>query len=160
MSKYAANTEVSQEKSRMEIEGTLRRYGADAFSYGWAEQSAVIAFRAKDRQVRFEIGMPDRNDPQFQTYRRGNSTYSRTPEAAIGQWEQACRQKWRALSLVVKAKLEAVDAGISEFEEEFLAHIVLPDGSTVGKQIAPYIEQAYSDGQMPKFLMLTAGAGE
>lgn len=160
MGQYAANTAVSQEKSRAEIETTLRRYGADAFSYGWAEQSAVIAFRAQNRQVRFEIAMPDRNDPKFKTYKRGYNVHYRTPEAAIAQWEQACKQRWRALALVVKAKLEAVDAGISEFEEEFLAHIVLPDGSTVGKQIAPYIEKAYVDGQMPKFLMLTAGAGE
>jgi hypothetical protein len=32
---YAANTTVAPEKSRAEIERTLRRYGADAFSYGY-----------------------------------------------------------------------------------------------------------------------------
>ena len=29
----------------------------------------------------------------------------------LKHWEQACRQKWRALALVIKAKLEAVAAG-------------------------------------------------
>jgi hypothetical protein len=159
MGKYAANTEVSQEKSRAEIETTLRRYGADAFSYGWEEERAMIAFRADNRHVKFVISMPDRNDPQFKTYKRGYSTYNRTPEAAYTQWEQACRQRWRALALVVKAKLEAVDAGISEFEEEFLAYIVLPDGSTVASQIRPHIEQAYMSGKMPKLLLGPATIG-
>jgi hypothetical protein len=158
--KYAENTEVSQEKSRAEIETTLRRYGADAFSYGWEESRAVIAFRAKNRQIRFVITMPDRNDPKFKEYKRGYNTHFRTPEASYEMWEKAARQRWRALALVVKAKLEAVDAGISEFEEEFLAHIVLPDGSTVGTQIKPHIEKAYMSGTMPKFLMLGAAPEE
>lgn len=157
MAKYAANTEVSAEKSRMEIESTLRRYGADAFSYGWEETKAVIMFRAKNRHVRFIVGLPDRNSEDFKYYYRGRSCYERTDDAALKQWEQACRQKWRALALMVKAKLEAVDAGISEFEEEFLAHIVLPDGTTVGSQVRPHIEKAYMSGEMPTHLLLTAG---
>ena len=64
----------------------------------------------------------------------------------------ACRQTWRALALVVKAKLEAVDAGITVFEEEFLAHIVLPDGRTVGQFTLPQVESAYLTGKMPKLL--------
>lgn len=137
----------------MEIESTLSRYGADAFSYGWEESRALIAFRANGRQIRFEITMPDRTDRKFTHYKRGSMLYSRTESAATAEWEQAKRQRWRALALVVKAKLEAVDAGISEFEEEFLAHIVLPDGSTVGKQIAPHIAAAYESGQMPRLLL-------
>src|SRR5687767_7806360 len=129
MAKYAENTTVPQEKSRSEIETTLRRYGADAFSYGWENTQAVIAFRAQNRQIRFIIDMPDRRDPKFNEYKQGSSTYSRTESAAYELWEKATRQRWRALALVVKAKLEAVESGISEFEEEFLAHIVLPDGS-------------------------------
>jgi hypothetical protein len=156
MGRYAEDTKVSQEQSRAEIETTLRRYGADAFSYGWEDSRAMIAFRANSRHIKFEIQMPDRNDPQFHEYKRGKNTHTREPEVAYELWEKAARQRWRALALVVKAKLEAVDAGISEFEEEFLAHIVLPDGSTVGKQIKPHIEKAYMSGTMPKFLMLGA----
>ncbi len=68
------------------------------------------------------------------------------------EWEQACRQKWRALYLVIKAKLEAVESGISCFEDEFLANIVLPDGSLVGNFMRPQIEQVYSSGNMPALL--------
>lgn len=159
MAKYANKTEVSQEKSRMEIEQTLRRYGADAFSYGWQESSAMIAFRACDRHVRFTISMPVKGDEEFTHYKRGSSVHERTAEAAEREWEQACRQRWRALALVVKAKLEAVDTGISEFESEFLANIVLPNGDTVAEQIKPYIQQAYIEGRMlDRPLLLSAGA--
>lgn len=157
MAKYAATTEVSVEKSRMEIETTLRRYGADAFSYGWEEMKAVVMFRAHNRHVRFLVKLPDRDSDEFKFYYRGSNRHERTPEAAHNQWEQACRQKWRALVLVVKAKLEAVDAGISEFEEEFLANIVLPEGGTVGQFIRPRIEEAYLSGKTPPFLMLGSG---
>ncbi|MBV9217369.1 MAG: hypothetical protein JO053_14465 [Acidobacteria bacterium] len=154
MGQYAQNTEVSQEKSRAEIETTLRRYGADAFSYGWEEGRAVIAFRANDRHIRFVLPMPDRNDEKFTHYRHSSGRMKpRAESAAYSAWEQASRQRWRALNLVVKAKLEAVECGISEFEEEFLAHIILPDGTTVGEQILPHVQKAYIDGKMPRLLL-------
>lgn len=45
------------------------------------------------------------------------------------------RQRWRALLLTVKAKLEAVECGISTLEQEFLAFIVLPNSMTLGDWI-------------------------
>ena len=58
----------------------------------------------------------------------------------------------RALLLVTKAKLEAVAAGVSIFEEEFLANIVLPDGSLVGHQARVALAAAYEGREMPPLL--------
>lgn len=156
MPRYAADTEVSVEKSRMEIERTLSRYGADAFGYFTesAPPRAVIAFRFASRQIRFAITLPDKTRRDFTHHSRG----MRTPEAALGMWEQACRQRWRALALVIKAKLEAVEAGISTTEDEFLAHTVLPDGQTVGEWIKPQVDRAYEIGAMPTHLLLDGPA--
>jgi hypothetical protein len=52
------------------------------------------------------------------------------------------------LALVIKAKLEAVASGITTFEDEFMAHIMMPDGLTVGKHIKPTIAAAYASGKM------------
>jgi hypothetical protein len=52
-----------------------------------------------------------------------------------------------------------VESGISTFEQEFLAHIILPDNSTVGDWIGPQIEQAYETGAMPPMLP-ALGAGD
>ena len=152
---YAANTTVSTEKSRAEIERTLTRYGADQFAYGWSGDQAMVGFTFEGRQIRFTLNMPNRDAREFTHHARGK----RTAESAYNQWEQACRQRWRALVLVVKAKLEAVEAGISSFETEFLGHIVLPDGSTVGEWMGPQIETAYDTGRMPAMLP-ALGTGE
>lgn len=141
---YAASTSVSAEQSRNEIERTLKRYGADAFGYMATRDKAAIEFALGGRRLRFVLSMPDADALEFTTHSRGR----RTAEAALKLWEQATRQRWRALALVVKAKLEAVDAGISELEDEFLANIVLPSGRTVAEDIRPGIELAYAEGRV------------
>ena len=151
--RYAASTEVSAEKSRAEIETTLRRYGADQFIYGWQEGSAVIGFRAKGRQIKFILPQPKQDEKRFTHSSRG----MRSPEVARSAWEQACRQSWRALALVIKAKLEAVEAGITCFEDEFLAHIILPNGQPVGQWFRPQLALAYEQGAMPPLLPAPEG---
>ena len=76
----------------------------------------------------------------------------RTESKAFAAWEQACRQRWLSLALVIKAKLEAVVTGITVFEDEFMAHIVLPDGQTVDEYMRPQIAVAYEKDSMPKLL--------
>ena len=146
---YAENTSVSTEKSRAEIERTLQRYGADQFMYGWDQERAVVGFRMVGRQIKFLLPMPDKNSKEFTSTPTGKT---RKETQAYAAWEQACRQKWRALSLVIKAKLEAVEAGIAIFEDEFMANIVLPNGSTVSEFMLPQITTAYESGEMPKML--------
>lgn len=150
MPTYAENTAVSSDRSRAEIERTLQRFGADQFMYGWSGTEAVIAFHANGRRVQFRLPMPDRNDRTFtHTPQRGNRRSDAQIEAAF---EQAVRQRWRALALVIKAKLEAVEAGITEFEDEFLAHIMLPDGTTAGQWLRPQIAASYESNTMPALL--------
>ncbi|MCB1902150.1 MAG: hypothetical protein KDH16_22865 [Rhodocyclaceae bacterium] len=145
---YAQNTTVPVERSRAELERTLSRYGASAFGYMTNADTARIFFEANGRRILFELALPDRNDREFTHHSRGE----RTAAQAEAMWEQACRQKWRALNLVVKAKLEAVDAGISEFEDEFLANILLPSGQTMGDVARPAIAHAYDTGTMPALM--------
>lgn len=149
MRRYAQDTDVSSDRSRAEIERTLTRYGASAFMYGWQEDKAVIGFQAHGRLLRFNLPMPAKD---MQRYVKDGNNRVRTPERRLAAWEQDARQRWRALALCIKAKLEAVEAGISEFESEFLANIVLPNGQTMATHSKPLIEKAYSTGQMPKLL--------
>lgn len=146
MAQFASETTVTSEKSRMEIEATLRRYGADSFGYMSDPGRAMVAFAAHNRRIRFEIKLPQFDDDEFK-WTSHKSRQRRSPEAQKKAHEQGVRQRWRALALVVKAKLEAVDAGISTFEEEFMAHIVLPDGSTMADKALPYIAEAYASGK-------------
>lgn len=149
MSRFAENTSVSVANSKAEIERTLERYGASQFMSGWTQDKAVIGFTMESRQVRFVLAMPSREDAEFAQTPTGKE---RSEAAAYKAWEQACRQRWRALALVVKAKLEAVESGISVFEDEFMANIVMPNGRTVSEEVRPLIANAYATGNMPNLL--------
>ena len=155
MSIYAKNTAVSVEKSRAEIESILSRYGASAFAYATNMNRAMIQFQAEGRRIMFVLELPDRNADQF-LYRTWGSKIRKDQKRpkleAYTEWERSCRQKWRCLALAIKAKLESVESGISAFEDEFLAHIVMPDGKTVSHHLRPKIEAAYKTGTMPPLL--------
>lgn len=153
--RYAQNTQVSTDRSRAEIESTLKRYGATAFMYGWQEQDAVIAFEISNRKMKFFLPMPARDDPEFTKTPKGRSRSNET--AVFEAWEQGCRQRWRSLCLIIKAKLEAVASGIRGLEDEFMADIVMPDGQTVSEHIRHQIQSAYDSGKMPKQLVAWGG---
>jgi hypothetical protein len=152
--RYAEGTEVPVEKSRAEIETILARYGADQFMYGWKDSGVVIAFRASNRHVRFVLPLPDRQAKEFTRIPENQHGGFRaaSPEVAYKRYEQACRQRWRALALCIKAKLETVATGISHFEDEFMANIILPNGQTMGDHAKPLIAEAYESGKMPALL--------
>lgn len=150
MSRYADSTTVTSDKSRAEIERTLSRYGATGFMYGWQPATAVVAFEMRGRRVKFTLPLPDKSSREFTHAPRRHT--ERKPAQIEAAYEQSVRQRWRALALVIKAKLEAVETGIAEFEEEFLAHIVLPNGQTVGSWMLPQVALAYAKGDMPPLL--------
>lgn len=153
---YAADTSVSVERSRGEIERLLQRYGASQFASGWDNESAHLGFVVEQRTIRFVLPLPDRTAEEFQkTPGRGRQ---RSQVEAERAWEQACRARWRALLLVIKAKLEAAACGISTIEDEFLAWTVLPGsrGRTVGEELRPLIAERIATG---KHVPLLLGGG-
>lgn len=149
MPTYASRTDVAPGRSREEIERTLTRYGATAFVFGQDSSRAVVGFVAHDRQVRFIVPIPDRSDPKYRLTPTGRR---RTDDAVLREWEQENRQVWRAVLLMVKAKLEAVETGIVSFDQEFAMHYVLPDGRTVAEHVEPAITAAYESGDVPQLL--------
>lgn len=146
---YAEKTSVSPEKSRAEIERILSRYGAAAFSYGYEGDRAMVAFQAEGRFVRFQVTTPPLEDFR---HAPGRSYRTRTQSQQQAAQEQAIRQRWRALALVIKAKLESIESGIETFDEAFMPHILLPDMTRAGDWLSPQIERAYETGEMPDML--------
>ena len=128
MAEYAVRTRVPADRTRLDIEGLMRKRGADQFFTGGDAERAMLAFRLAGRQIRFVLPLGDVRN------------------------EQARRSRWRALLLVIKAKMEAVDVGILTLEDAFLADTVLPDRQTVAEYMKPQIESAYTTGNMPPLL--------
>lgn len=144
--RYAAQTSVSCEKSKAEIERILARYDATAFAYAAKESAAMIEFQIKGKRIRFVVPMPDRGADEFLLNRWGNV---RRQDAVMRDHEQSCRQRWRALALVIKAKLEFVASGIVSIESEFMAQLVLPGGQTAGERFLPRLDEIYATGKVP-----------
>lgn len=150
---YAESTSVSVARSKAEIENIIRKYGADSFGTMSTPGFDQIAFSIGASRVRFDLPLPDQNDPRFVPTR--NNYRKSKKERAYEAWEQECRSLWRALFLVIKAKLEAVASGITTFDSEFMAHLIVgPRGQTVHQMVMPQIEAARKSGT-PGPLMLS-----
>lgn len=117
---YAVDTKCSVTKTRRDIEDLLERYGASSFMGGWEDSRYGIMFK---------FGVH-----QFVFYLHTNSN------------ERANRSRWRALYLVVKAKLVAVDSGIATFEEEFLSWVMTKNRTPLGNAILPMLEGIAAHG--------------
>src|SRR3990167_5661941 len=143
---YARNTLVAVDRSKAEIEPLLTRYGAKQFISGWQGNRAAIGFEAYGRRIRFELPLPGRDDKSIFLTPSGR-VKKLNEEKSYKIWEQSCRQRWRALALVIKAKLEAVECGIAAFEEEFYAHIIMPGGKTLYQLTKDDVEAAYKTGK-------------
>ncbi len=145
---YASNTSVPVDRSKAEIERTLGKYGADGFAYGSEGNQAMVMFKMKNRKIRFHLPLPLLNE-----FLESDTGRTRTESSAQAAMDQELRRRWRALALVVKAKLESVSSGIATFDDEFMAYIVLPGGRTVGQEVQPRIDHAYETGKVTPLLL-------
>jgi len=128
---YVARTTVRVDRTKAEIEQTLTRYGADRFAYVVEPKGAVVIFEAHGRRLRFNLPLQEGTDAKA---------------------ERSRKQRWRALLLCIKAKLESVASNIETFEEAFLAHVVMPDNKTVYEHTAPRIAQIAKGGELRPLL--------
>lgn len=150
--RFAANTTVPVGKTEAEIKDLLRRNGATDIIMGDTDGRAFIQFSMRDRLVRFVLPLPAIGEKKFQFSPGGRKRL--TAAGTMKVWEQACRSRWRALLLSIRAKLEACAIGITEFEREFLAQIVDPStGRTIGEAIVPQIRQRYAENGPPVALI-------
>lgn len=151
---YAATTNVSVSKTKGEIDGLLRKHRAAGFGVFEEATRATLVFEMGGRRIVFHMPLPSADEKRFTMTERGKV---RTAEAALASWEQACRSRWRALFLCIKAKLESIESGIESFEDAFLAHIQMPDGHSVSEHVRPRIAQAYESGTMQPLLPAPKG---
>lgn len=129
---FARETRVPVQQTQAEIQRMLDR--AKAKQYGTMVDydlgTARVQFRLHDRIVRFTVLLPD------------------AAKVRGDRFAKAERQRWRALMLVIKAKLESVESQIETFEEAFLANIVMPNDQTVAQIVLKQVAESYKTGKM------------
>lgn len=153
--RYAEGTPVTVDKSRNEIEALLRKHGAHQIVSGYDsnQRSGRVLCAMGNRQVRFAVEAPPL--AHYELDERGRP---RKPAVVASMLAAEERRRWRALLLVIKAKLEIVAGGDREFEHEFMADILLPDGRTVAEGLSPVLADSYEHGRVPNLPLLGGGS--
>lgn len=157
---YAAGTKVSVARTIQEIERLLVQQGAKqrVIAHDDEASCAMVIFTIAPstcpeglRQVRVGVPLPRLSEQAAPR----NVPQGHREQGRQRAWEQACRERWRGLLLLLKAKFTAIHMGVSSIEREFLADIALPDGRTVHAALSEGLRDAYRSGTMPALLART-----
>lgn len=135
MPRYAKNTSVPVARSKQKIEELLKSYEIEESFMGRSPRGDGIGWKYKGKVYKMNVPVPSKD----------NKTEK--------QYEQELRQRWRILFMSMKMKFEEIDAGVMSFEDQFLAQMSLPDGSTVADFMKlPENTARLEKTKMPKLL--------
>lgn len=115
---YVRGASITPAASQSEIQQMLLASGATGLRWSREDGRAAISFRAGPRRFRIVLALPHTAEGLPP---RG------TPYAASRTPQDLARQRWRQLSLLIRAKLDAVDSGITTFDQEFLGYMLDPE---------------------------------
>ena len=147
---FAEGTKVPVQRSRDELQRVLERFGVKEFAVATDGTRTRVGFRARGLLCAIEVPALDRG---FVAKR-----LNRHP-AYVGDDRMAAedRRRWRALVMVVKAKLEAVATWISTVEGEFMANVVLKSGRLLADELRPRLRELAESPDGPRLLPDVAG---
>lgn len=152
MRRYAENTQVPISRSRAEIDGILRGWGADAIQWSddFKHDKVMLRFlwTWQERQyvARFTIALPTAKDLSVNAVDgRTGRTSERKLEALMAD---RGKQEHRILALWLKAAFNAVDSGIVTAEALFLAFFEGRDGQTVAEVALPRLPDLLAGSAM------------
>lgn len=135
MARYAKNTTVPVARSKQKIEELLVSYGIEESFSGRSPRGDGIGWKYQGQVYKMNVPTPSRD------------------KKTEKQYEQELRQRWRILYMSMKMKFEEIDAGVISFEDQFLAQMSLPDGSTVADFMKlPENIKRLQKTEMPKLL--------
>lgn len=162
----AADTKVSQEKSRLEVERMLRRYGATGFSFmtdlerGEMRVEFVVPNSPRQDAPRIPVRIPVNVVDVFRALYPGCGHHDAQycmktwPPA----WQRAERVAWRNLVVWMDAALSAASIGLRTIADTFAADRLVTDDSGNTMRVAELLERA--GGALPhggRLLMLGSG---
>ena len=127
MSKFAQGTQVSAEKSQMQVSKILKSYKCQSVMIGYEDSVFFVGFIRDKIQVRLYC--------------------------PVSESEPENRRRWRVMRIVLQSKFEIIQCGIKTFEEEFFADIVMPNGKTVWQTALPSVRKALESQKMPSTLL-------
>lgn len=137
-------TTVTVEKSQGEIRKLLQRFGADNFQFAEGRtasetQAVAVQFVHNNHVVMMSVDLKEPDNAAL----KGKARRARTKtldDFYAEHFAQEARRIWRVLYHSLKARMVAVEEGVEEFEQAFLAHLVDPsNGQTLWSRIEPIV---------------------
>ena len=124
---YVRGASASCAASRGDIESLLAGAGAGQIRFVSEAGRTAISFTAGRRRFRIVLELPTGTGQGAEDLRH----------------ERETRRRWHALALLFRAKVNAVESGVTSFEEEFLAYMLTPAGQSVYQKTRAMIAQSY-----------------
>lgn len=119
--RYTANSNVPVDQSRHEIHRILARHRAKDIGYESTPTGSVLRFVLQGHPIRFAVPAPD---PQAREFWFTPTGQQRSWEAAAEAHAANERQRWRALTQLIRAKIQAIEIGVLSFDSEFAPYRV------------------------------------
>jgi hypothetical protein len=141
---YAVTTTVSVSRSQSEIQEVLEKYGAERFGIMNEKNSGFVMFQYNNMKIQITVNYPSKDD-----FKHTDQGRLRVASAVKTQYEQARKQRWRAMLLAITAKLELIEIGSSTIEQEFMAFVKMPDGISFGDKAIPLLQEMTKTGKVP-----------
>ena len=144
MREFAERTRVSVERTQAEIGAILKKYGAQDVGYGSRQGDTIgfVEFSLGGYPIRIEVPEPDRQAFKTVVVRVKGRQHQRdrSPAQRQASFEQARRERWRALLLMLKARLVLAAMCKQTPDRAFVAELVLPNNELVGASVLAKLE--------------------
>lgn len=125
--RYAEGTKVSVEKSRAELTTILTKHGIERQAWMTGPEGDQLGFVYRGRSYRLQVNKP--------TYAEATSHLSYTT-SGMNYVEKEWMRRWRALVLLLKAKIEFAEGDDDAFVREFMPFLLTAGGRTLEEVIA------------------------
>lgn len=137
--RYAEGTTVSVDTSRGELSGLLTAHGCQRMAWATEPDADTLQFFLGGNGYRFRIARPTVEEVQARW--REDHPYAADGQFRNMDWRKNTdaewRRRWRAHVLLLKAKLEFVEAGDTTLEQEFMSALLVEGGQrTLGDWMA------------------------
>lgn len=147
MNKAYKNTPVNWSRTQTHITKLLNNRGIFEHQFTNLQDRFILQFRVVENGISKPIAV--RIVVPFQT------------EAQSREREKEMNSLHRVLFYHLKAKFIAIESGLTEFMEEFMAHLIVTDksgkSSTMGAMMLPQYKESLESGKQNEFKLLGDG---
>lgn len=148
MRKFATGTTVTAAKTEGEIKEMLSRRGVTKIGTMDDGETYTLGFQYEGMGFKICLPLPDPDDRRFTHYKQGGTAFERVDNAKRELYEKEVNRRWRAFGAVIKAKIVAVEEGISTMEAEFIGNAIMRSGRTVAEEWSPRLPQLLTSGDI------------